>query len=64
MSKVKILIDDPSPFNRFKKGDIGEVIKNDSTKYDYFLRIYKTSKYNSQVCVNIYFYKDEVEIIK
>ena len=46
MSKVKILIDDPSPFNRFKKGDIGEVLKNDSTKYDYLLRIYKTSKLN------------------
>jgi len=66
--KAKILINDKT--DRFKAGEIGELIEHDSDKYDYFvdLGILK----NVNLCENVkaidifrryYFHKDEVEII-
>lgn len=37
--KAEILIDDV--LGRWKKGDIGEVLENDSDKYDYFIDLGK-----------------------
>lgn len=64
--KAKILIShDP----HFMEGEIGEVLPNDSIKYDYFIKLPGTLQLPTFLgCGNIercfYFYKNEVEIIK
>lgn len=65
-SKVKILIDDESPYNRFKKGDVGKILKHDvdeHSEYEHYVEIAKTSKYKNTITVKIYFRKCEVEFI-
>lgn len=69
--KAKILISDP--LNRFTKGEIGNVLDNDSNKYDYFIELEplpidgktKTPFLDgiTKLKRNLYFYKSEVEII-
>ena len=59
LERVSIIIDDVGCGNmaglcRFRKGDTGELLRNDSTKYDYMVRIDRTSQV-------IYFQKEELE---
>lgn len=69
--KVRILINDP--INRFERGEIGTLLTNDSTKYDYFVDLPpipidgKTKmSFLDGISVlkrRLYFYKDEVELL-
>lgn len=62
---AKILIDGPA--GRWTKGEIGKVLENDFTKYDYFVEL------SGELTVNLgkeityrrrfYFHRDEVEIL-
>ena len=61
MKTCKILIkDDP----RFKYGEIGIMLENDSSKYDYFIELEGTidTPYG-KMKRKFYFYKDEIEIL-
>lgn len=59
---VKIKFDDVA--GRFKKGEIGVIIENDSSKYDYFIELegFMDTPYGNMKR-RFYFYKDEVEIL-
>lgn len=66
--KVKLLIDDPA--GRFKAGEIGHVLPNNSSKYDYFVELSGKIKIDNflgrgpiSVLRRYYFYKNEVEEI-
>ena len=71
MTKAKVLINDAS--NRFKAGEIGELIEHNFEKYDYcidFGTIKEMKSDNTFIDKHFqnyrrvyYFYKDEVEII-
>lgn len=66
MVHVTILIDDIA--KRFKAGEHGVLLVNDSEKYDYFVRLdgmQKLPKCFGGACVprDFYFYKEEVEIV-
>lgn len=61
--KARILFDDLG--GRFRAGEIGEVLYNDSVKYEYFIRLpgeIVTPFGSGPRCY--YFYSDEVEILK
>ena len=67
--KVKILIDDP--LGRWKKGEIGIVLKNDFPEYAWYLKLPGTIKVNNflgkgslDAVRQYYFYTDEVEEVK
>lgn len=69
--KVRILINDV--LGRFKKGEIGKILPNDSTKYDYFIELPPIDihndndsmflKSNTRMKRAFYFYKNEVEVL-
>ena len=73
--KVKILIADDTLTHflceRWKKGEIGEVIENDSTKYDFKVKLegrVPLPKFLQESGLMdtsriFYFYKNEVEIV-
>lgn len=68
--KAKILIDDPA--GRFKAGEVGDLLQNDSVKYDYYLKLPGMHRLKHFLSIpgitmavrQYYFYKEEVEIIK
>lgn len=66
--KARILVDDPS--NRFKKGDTGLIIENDSNKYafkvqfDDILTVIFSDRFKITGPKVLYFYKDEIEVIE
>lgn len=69
MEKIRILVDDP--IGRFKAGEIGIILDNTSSKYDYFIQLEPVVatedswllKKGSLVNRAYFFYKDEVEIL-
>lgn len=67
--KAKILLDDPA--GRWKAGEVGTLLQNDSVKYDYYLQLPRTYQLKNflgipgttMVVRQYYFYKDEVELL-
>lgn len=68
-AKAKILIDDP--MGRFKAGEIGTLLPNNSVKYDYYLQLPRTYQLKNFLSIpgitvavrQYYFYENEVELL-
>lgn len=63
---AKILINDIN--NRFQKGEIGEIIKNDYKKYDYCIKLKDKIQLPDFLGGGTgeriyYFYKNEIEVL-
>ncbi len=67
--KAKILIDNPA--GRFKAGEVGDLLQNDSVKYDYYLKLPGTHRLKHFLSIpgitisvrQYYFYENEVELL-
>lgn len=70
MAKAKILIDDLA--GRFKVGEVGTLLQNDSVKYDYYLQLpgtYSLTNFLSipgttMIVRQYYFYENEVKLLE
>jgi len=66
-SKVRILVDDEPSFNRFKKGDVGVILKHgekEHAEYEHCVSVSDIASLGNNVSMTFYFMKNEVEFIK